>query len=71
MSGKCFSMPRNVKFWKWAKALQDRSIYLSIYQAIISLKGDSQDKACQGSWRHYSPIPFCLFVGEYTDESLP
>ena len=29
-----------------------------MYQAVTPLKGGSQDKARQGSWRHYSRLPF-------------
>ena len=46
---------------------------LSIYHAIIPLRGDSQDKASQGSWWHYSLLPFCAlcFIGDYTEEGIP
>ena len=55
------------------------SIYLSINKAVIPIKGGIQDKAHQGSWRHYSLFLLCALScrrihrggTSYTPHSVP
>ena len=54
----------------WAASQQAESVYLSIYQSVILLKGVRQHKTRVQGDNILAPSVPCLFVGEYTEKGL-